>query len=189
MRVRGEQRRDQIGVGRGICGLAESASCPLVAANSSTRCIMSRSRSGCRCGLGRSSRSESSGTSAAHCARRWHRSWSSANGRSRGGPVSDSRSARRTPGKPGPCPCRPGSAAVADRDTGRLLATVLEGIQPEVGELGDVLSGGPDSEDTAGILGSSSCGSRSWVKSPSPRGTAAVYAGVPDRAARTGSAV
>ena len=46
-------------------------------------------------------------------------------------------------------------AAVADGDAGRLLATVLQGIQTEVGELGDVLSGGPDSEDTTGILGSS----------------------------------
>ena len=45
-------------------------------------------------------------------------------------------------------------AAVADRDAGRLLAAVLEGVEAEVGELGDVLTGGPDTEDAAGVLGS-----------------------------------
>ena len=44
-------------------------------------------------------------------------------------------------------------AAVADRDAGRLLAAVLEGVETEVGELGDVLAGGPDAEDAAGVLG------------------------------------
>ena len=44
--------------------------------------------------------------------------------------------------------------AVADRDAGRLLAAVLQRVEPEVGELGDVLAGGPDSEDAAGVLGS-----------------------------------
>ena len=43
-------------------------------------------------------------------------------------------------------------AAVADRDAGRLLAAVLEGVEAEVGELGDLLAGRPDPEDAAGVL-------------------------------------
>ncbi len=43
--------------------------------------------------------------------------------------------------------------AVADRDAGRLLAAVLQGVQAEVGELGDLFTGGPDAEDAAGVLG------------------------------------
>ena len=43
--------------------------------------------------------------------------------------------------------------AVADRDAGRLLAAVLEGVQPEVGELRDVLARGPDAEHATGVLG------------------------------------
>ena len=42
--------------------------------------------------------------------------------------------------------------AVADRDAGRLLAAVLQGVEAEVGELGDLLAGGPDPEDAAGVL-------------------------------------
>ena len=50
--------------------------------------------------------------------------------------------------------------AVADRDAGRLLAAVLEGVEPEVGELRDLCRigprpvAGPDAEDTTGVLGS-----------------------------------
>ena len=43
-------------------------------------------------------------------------------------------------------------AAVADRDAGRLLAAVLEGVEAEVGQLGDVLARRPDAEDAAGVL-------------------------------------
>ena len=43
-------------------------------------------------------------------------------------------------------------AAVADRDAGRLLAAVLEGVEAEVGQLGDVLARRPDPEDAAGVL-------------------------------------
>ena len=43
-------------------------------------------------------------------------------------------------------------AAVADRDAGRLLAAVLQGVEAEVGELRDVLAGGPDPEDAARVL-------------------------------------
>src|SRR3954466_5474500 len=42
--------------------------------------------------------------------------------------------------------------AVADRDAGRLLAAVLERVETEVGQLRDVLAGGPDPEDAAGVL-------------------------------------
>ncbi len=34
---------------------------------------------------------------------------------------------------------------------GRLLAAVLQGVEPEVGELRDVLTGGPDAEDAAHV--------------------------------------
>ena len=49
-------------------------------------------------------------------------------------------------------------AAVADRDAGGLLAAVLQGVETEVGELGDVLAGGPDAEDATGVLGSAFLG-------------------------------
>ena len=49
-------------------------------------------------------------------------------------------------------------AAVADRDAGRLLAAVLQGVEAEVGELGDVLAGRPDAEDAARVLGSAVLG-------------------------------
>ena len=41
---------------------------------------------------------------------------------------------------------------VTGGDAGRLLAAVLQRVEPEVRQLGDVLAGSPDSEDTAGIL-------------------------------------
>ncbi len=43
--------------------------------------------------------------------------------------------------------------AVAHRDAGRLLPAMLKRVEAEVGELGDLLAGGPDAEDSAGILG------------------------------------
>ena len=42
--------------------------------------------------------------------------------------------------------------AVAGRDAGRLLPAVLQRVEAEVGELGDLLAGGPDAEDAAGVL-------------------------------------
>ncbi len=45
--------------------------------------------------------------------------------------------------------------AIADRDTSRLLATMLERVQPVIGELGHILARRPDSEDPAGIPGRS----------------------------------
>ena len=44
------------------------------------------------------------------------------------------------------------AVAVADRDPGGLLAAVLQGVEPEVGELGDLFAGRPDAEDAAGVL-------------------------------------
>ena len=43
--------------------------------------------------------------------------------------------------------------AVRHRHAGRFLAAVLQGVEPEVGELGDVLTGSPHPEHPAGILG------------------------------------
>ena len=48
--------------------------------------------------------------------------------------------------------------ALADRDAGGLLAAVLQRVEAEVGELGHLLAGGPDTEDTAGVLGSAVVG-------------------------------
>ena len=44
------------------------------------------------------------------------------------------------------------AGAVADRDAGRLLAAVLQRVEPEVGELGDLFARRPDPEDAAGVL-------------------------------------
>ncbi len=43
------------------------------------------------------------------------------------------------------------AVTVADRDPGRLLASVLQRVQPVISELGDVLTRRPDTEDTAGV--------------------------------------
>ena len=43
--------------------------------------------------------------------------------------------------------------AVADRHASRLLAAVLQGVEAEVGQLGDGVAGGVDPEDAAGLLG------------------------------------
>ena len=64
--------------------------------------------------------------------------------------------------------------AVADRDAGRLLAAVLQCVQAEVGELGDVLTRGPDAEDPAGVPRGRSPGSRSSVRRPSGLTTGSV---------------
>jgi hypothetical protein len=42
--------------------------------------------------------------------------------------------------------------AVAGRDTGRLLAAVLQCVKAEIAELGDLLAGRPDPEYTTGVL-------------------------------------
>src|ERR1700683_1553034 len=43
-------------------------------------------------------------------------------------------------------------AAVADRDPGRLLTSVLQRVKTEVGELGDLLAVTPHTEHAAGVL-------------------------------------
>ena len=43
------------------------------------------------------------------------------------------------------------AAAVADRDAGRFLAAVLQRVQAEVSELGDVFVRGPDTEHAARV--------------------------------------
>ena len=43
-------------------------------------------------------------------------------------------------------------AAVGDRDAGALLATVLQSVEAEEGQPGDVVAGGEDAEDTAGVV-------------------------------------
>jgi hypothetical protein len=48
--------------------------------------------------------------------------------------------------------------AVAGSDSRRFLSAVLQGIEPEVGEFGGFLAGGPDSEHTAFILRSAVLG-------------------------------
>src|SRR4029450_9753499 len=42
--------------------------------------------------------------------------------------------------------------ALADRDAGRLLPSMLQGVETEVGELGDLFVGGPNTEDSTGVL-------------------------------------
>ena len=44
------------------------------------------------------------------------------------------------------------AGAVADRDAGGLLAAMLEGVEAEVGQLGDLFTGSPDAEDATGVL-------------------------------------
>ncbi len=60
-------------------------------------------------------------------------------------------------------------AAVADRDAGRLLAAVLQGVEAVVGQLGDVLPGAHTPKTPQASWGARSWGSRSCVRSPSPR--------------------
>lgn len=50
------------------------------------------------------------------------------------------------------------AGAVADRYPGRLLPPVLQRVQPEVGQVGDLLPRGPDAEDTTRVLGAGSLG-------------------------------
>ncbi|ALM40052.1 hypothetical protein SFR_3437 [Streptomyces sp. FR-008] len=54
--------------------------------------------------------------------------------------------------------------AVADRDSRGLLAPVLEGVQPEVGELGDLFARSPDTEDAASVLGAFLTGEQIVIK-------------------------
>jgi hypothetical protein len=55
--------------------------------------------------------------------------------------------------------------AVAYRDTRGFLASMLEGVEPEVSELGDLFTGGPDSEDAASVLGAFLAGEQIMIES------------------------
>lgn len=55
--------------------------------------------------------------------------------------------------------------AVADRDSRGFLASMLEGVEPEVSELGDLFTGSPDSEDAASVLGSFLAGEQIMTES------------------------
>jgi hypothetical protein len=55
---------------------------------------------------------------------------------------------------------------VADGDTGGLLSAMLQGVQPEVGQLGDLFARRPDAEDSAGVLRSAVVGIELVGKSP-----------------------
>ena len=43
-------------------------------------------------------------------------------------------------------------AAVADRDASRLLPPVLQSVEPEIGEFGNLFPGSPDPEDATSVL-------------------------------------
>ncbi len=75
--------------------------------------------------------------------------------------------------------------AVARRDARRLLAAVLQRVEPEVGELGDLLAGRPDTEDAAGVLGAFLAGHEVVVEKSISAG--ATYLSVPQRASEGGS--
>ncbi len=48
--------------------------------------------------------------------------------------------------------------AVTDRDAGRFLPAMLQGIDAEIGQLGDLFPRRPDAEDAAGVLRTSIAG-------------------------------
>ncbi|GHA00530.1 hypothetical protein GCM10010329_23010 [Streptomyces spiroverticillatus] len=54
---------------------------------------------------------------------------------------------------------------VAYCDTGGLLSPVLQCIQSEIGELGDLFAGSPDTEDAASVLGAFLTGEQVVVES------------------------
>lgn len=61
--------------------------------------------------------------------------------------------------------------AVAHRDTGGLLAPVLQRVETEVGQVGDLLPGAHTPKTPHASWGPGRWGSRSWLSRPSPRGT------------------
>lgn len=78
-------------------------------------------------------------------------------------------------------------AAVADRDAGRLLAAVLQRVETEVGQLGDVLPRSPDTEDATGVLWSAFVGVE-VVSQTTVAGTAGGAGHGPECTARDGLA-
>ena len=55
--------------------------------------------------------------------------------------------------------------AVAHRDARGFLSAVLQGVQPEIGELGDLFTRSPDTEDAASVLGAFLTGEQVVVES------------------------
>ncbi len=55
--------------------------------------------------------------------------------------------------------------AVADRDARGFLAPMLEGVEPEVRELGDLFTRSPDTEDAASVLGALLAGEQIVIES------------------------
>ncbi|GAA3112116.1 hypothetical protein GCM10010449_38030 [Streptomyces rectiviolaceus] len=55
--------------------------------------------------------------------------------------------------------------AVAHRDSRGFLASMLEGVQPEVSELGDLFTRSPDTEDAASVLGAFLAGEQIMIES------------------------
>ncbi|GAA0624715.1 hypothetical protein GCM10010394_64280 [Streptomyces crystallinus] len=55
--------------------------------------------------------------------------------------------------------------AVADRDSRGFLAPMLEGVKPEVSELGDLFTRSPDAEDAASVLGAFLAGEQIMIES------------------------
>ncbi|GAA0347464.1 hypothetical protein GCM10009540_79710 [Streptomyces turgidiscabies] len=55
--------------------------------------------------------------------------------------------------------------AVAHRDTRGFLASMLQGVEPEVSELGDLFAGGPDPEDATSVLGAFLAGEQIMTES------------------------
>ena len=79
--------------------------------------------------------------------------------------------------------------AVGGRDAGGLLTAVLQRVEPEVGQLGDVLARGPDAEDAAGVLrallaGKEVMGQVARRRVPLPRFSHTDGVGPPSRPAR-----
>ena len=110
--------------------------------------------SGCRCGRGRSRPGRRPGTPAGRCASRSspvveYRVWPMARWPRRPASL---RSLNTVVTRPMSFIDRDG-VAVADRHAGRLLAPVLEGVEPVEGEVGDRPPRGVDPEDPARFLG------------------------------------
>ena len=113
-----------------------------------------RCRPGCRCGRGRCRRRRRCGSRAGRCPTCWTRWWSSGRGRWPGGPARGAslRSSKAWATRPMSLTTVMVSPSLTAMP-GRLLAPVLQGVEAEVGQLGDRVAGGVDPEDPAGLLG------------------------------------
>jgi hypothetical protein len=55
--------------------------------------------------------------------------------------------------------------AIADRDSRGFLTPMLEGVEPEVSELGDLFARSPDTEDATSVLGAFLTGEQIMIES------------------------